>query len=264
MHTITSPANQVIKDLLRLKKSGNRRDLGLVLVDGQREIKMAIKSGWEIEKLCFCRELAGKEDFFGVNDNIIISVPAAIFQKISYKENPDGYLAVFKLKQNQGIMSASPKNPLFIVLENVEKPGNIGAIIRTATAVGASGIIVNDNQTDIYNPNVIRSSEGEVFSQNIVIKSRPETVSWLKKLGVVCLAAVTNASKNYTDLDLSGPIAIVLGSEARGLSREWQNDADIKIKIPMSGNIDSLNVSVAAAVISFEAKRQREKRQDKK
>jgi len=263
MHTITSPANQIIKDLLRLKKSGNRRDLGLVLVDGEREIEVAIKSGWEIDRLYFCQELAGKEEFLGVNDNIIISVPTAIFQKISYKENPDGYLAVFKLKQDKGVMPDSSGNPLFIVLENVEKPGNIGAIIRTAAAVGARGIIINDNQTDIYNPNVIRSSEGEVFSQTIVVRSRLETVSWLKKSGIVCLAAATNASKNYTDLDLSGPIAVILGSEAEGLSQEWQDEADFKIKIPMSGNIDSLNVSVAAAVISFEAKRQRENKQDK-
>ena len=146
---------------------------------------------------------------------------------------------------------------MIIVLENIEKPGNLGAIIRTAYAAGATAIIINDNQTDIYNPNVIRASEGYVFKEKIVSASVKETIKWLKENKIKSYGAATSGKLVYTKVDLREPLAIILGSEADGLSREWLKAANELVKIPMQKGMDSLNVSVSAAILVFEALRQR-------
>ncbi|MFA5024401.1 MAG: RNA methyltransferase [Patescibacteria group bacterium] len=259
MITISSLSNSKIKDLIRLKKAGERRVRGLILIDGAREIEMAKKAGLEIVELFYCPSLIKKAAgrFFELKSEQIIEVTEPVFSKICYKEKPDGFLAVAKPSMSNLDTLKLSKNPLVVVLEAVEKPGNLGAIIRTAVAVGADALIINDNQTDIYNPNVIRASEGLVFVKPVVIASVEETVEWLKKQKIKSLAAATIGSKNYTEVNFKKAAAIILGSEANGLSQKWLKAANELIKIPMQEGIDSLNVSVSAAVIAYEVLRQR-------
>lgn len=261
MVTISSLSNPSIKNLLRLKKAGERKKLKLFVVDGLREIELALSTGQDVVSLFYSPDLIkDKQELISVvrsKKGEIIEVTKNIFQKICYKENPDGFLAVVKL-QERGLADIKlNRNPLLVILEGVEKPGNLGAILRTAYAVNATAVIINDSQTDIYNPNVIRASEGMIFSQTVVKASVSETLEWLKDHKISSFAAATSGSKEYTSVDLSGPAAFVFGSEANGLGREWLEEADRAIKIPMRHGLDSLNVSVSAAVILFESIRQR-------
>jgi len=260
MITISSLSNQKIKDLVRLQKASERRRQGLILIDGAREIELAKKSGVQIIELFYCPALIKKADgrFFGLKSEQIIEVTEPVFSKICYKENPDGFLALAKPAVFTLETIKLSKNPLVIVLEAVEKPGNLGAIIRTATAGGVDVLIVNDNQTDIYNPNVIRASEGLIFSLPIVLTSVAETSKWLGEQKIKSFAAATTSSKNYTKVNFKKALAIILGSEAEGLSQEWIKSVDEVIRIPMQKGIDSLNVSVSAAIILYEAIRQRQ------
>lgn len=261
MDLINSVNNQRVKDLVKLQKASERREKKLIIIDGAREIESAEKSGVEILELFYCPSLIKKEvkDFFGLDREKITEVAEAVFMKICYKEKPDGYFALAKIKE-LGLNEITVKGaPLVIVLESVEKPGNLGAIIRTAYAVGADAIIINDSQTDIYNPNVIRASEGFVFNKQIAVAPVEETVAWLKKNKIISYAAATTGKNNYTKEKLLGPTAVILGSEAFGLSDKWLKSADKLVKIPMEKGIDSLNVSVSAAVILYEALRQRGK-----
>ena len=266
MQIITSTANQAVKDLVKLRKTAKRKEKDLVLVDGQREVVVAIGAGWVVERLFVCEKILKKTKNFQVylkdNEVKLTLVSEEVFQKISLKEKPDGVLATFFPKHQDISSLVLPERPLVIILESVEKPGNIGAIIRTAAAAGVHLIIINSNQTDIYNPNTIRSSEGEVFTQKIVKMSAQDTVLWLKKNKIKPFGAIVDGAKDYTKTDLSGPVALVLGSEASGLSTFWRNEVKEKIRIPMAGKIDSLNVSVAAAVIAFESLRQRREKRD--
>lgn len=259
MLTISSPNNLKIKNLIRLKKAGERRAQGLILIDGAREIELAKIAGQEIRELFYCPTLIkkGGGKFFNLAEDKIIEVTETVFKKICYKENPDGFLAVAKVAPDNLDSIKLSAQPLVVILEAVEKPGNLGAIVRTAYAAGVDLIIINDNQTDIYNPNVIRASEGLIFSKPVVLASRLETVAWLKKNKIKSLAAATSGSQAYFKSDLKKAVAIILGSEAEGLSRAWLESADKLIKIPMEKGIDSLNVSVSAAVVVYEALRQR-------
>ncbi len=254
---ITSSQNEKIKLINNLlKKSKWRRIQKLFVIDGSREIKEALKAGIELKEFFYCPELSrGEAIKVAVKKTNLVS--QTIFRKLSYKEKPDGALAVFIQKQLSLKDIKLSKNPLIIVLENIEKPGNIGAIIRTAYAAGVDLIIINDSQTDIYNPNIIRASEGKLFNVPLIILSRNETAIWLKKNKIISLAAVTKAKQDYFSFKLNRPLAIVLGSENQGLSTAWQEQVDEKIKIPMQTGADSLNVSVATAIILFEALRQR-------
>jgi len=262
MVTISSLSNPSVKDLLRLKKAGDRKKFGLFVVDGQREIELALSAGQAVVSLFYSPGLAkGNQDLVSavrLKKGEILEVAESIFQKICYKENPDGFLAVVKLQEKSLADINLSKNPLLVILERVEKPGNLGAILRTAYAVNSTAVIINDSQTDIYNPNVIRASEGMIFSQTVVKASVSETLVWLKSHRITSFVAATSGSQKYTSVDLTGPAAFVFGSEANGLSREWLEGADQAIKIPMRRGLDSLNVSVSAAVILFESIRQRE------
>lgn len=257
---ITSLANKLIKDTAVLKKAGERKNRGLFLIDGQREIEMALRGNFEIVSLFYCPELIGSDPVIpgAIEPEKMVEVSRVVFSKICYKDNPDGFLAVAKAKYKE-LKDLPVKNEfLLIILENVEKPGNLGGIIRTAYAAGAEAVIVNSGQTDIYNPNVIRASEGYVFEKNIIVASVEDTQRWLKENKVKSFGAATVGTKSYTTANFNGRAAIVLGSEAEGLSEKWLAGADQLIKIPMEAGIDSLNVSVSAAIIVYEALRQRE------
>ncbi len=257
MTNINSLENKKIKELIKLQKAGFRKKTGQFLIDGLREIELAISAEVSIIDIFYCPELAKKNLSAAFKQFNIIEVSAAVFKKISYKENADGFLALAARKVKDIFSLKLSRNPLVVVLETVEKPGNLGAILRSAYAAGVEAVILNDSQTDIFNPNVIRSSEGHIFTNQIVAASVKETVKLFEKLGIKSFAAATSKNNNYTEADFSGPSAIILGSEAQGLSKEWLKLADNKIKIPMKPGIDSLNVSVSAAIIIFEALRQR-------
>ncbi len=254
---ISSPSNPRIKGLIRLQKSASRRQQDLVLIDGRREIELAIASGLEIKEIFYCPELAAKEKSIPESWQGQFLVTKAVFKKVCYKEKPDGFLAVARPKKCALKDIILPKKPLIVILENVEKPGNLGAIARTAYAAGIDLIIVNDSQTDIYSPNVVRASEGLIFALPIVSISREETISWLKRKKIASLAAATSAAHDCYKADFKKGVALVFGSEADGLSREWLTESDGQIRIPMRPGVDSLNVSVSAAIVIYEALRQR-------
>ncbi len=262
MKKISSLDNSIVKNIVKLKKPKERDQQGLLVVDGHREIKLAIQNNWEIINLFYCPSLdKGKvnnaKQFFALEQVKIIEASEAVFKKICYKSKPDGFLALIKSKTlSLADIRLSP-NPVVLVLENVEKPGNLGAIIRTAVAGGVNVVIINNSQTDTYNPNIIRASEGYIFSEILVKASFMETINWLKDNKIKIFGASTSKALEYTKANLSGPIAVVVGSEAQGLSLKWLEAVDQLIKIPMLASLDSLNVSVATAIILFEALRQR-------
>jgi TrmH family RNA methyltransferase len=218
---------------------------------------MAMGAGFEIDKLFFCLDFAGKRRMEEIEDDLIISVIPTVFKKIAYRENPDGFLALAKLKNLELEKIKLSKNPLVIILESVEKPGNLGAILRSADAAGVDAVIISDQRTDIYNSNVIRASLGTVFTNQVAVSSAKEIKKWLSHNKIKSLAATPEADKLYTEVNYKGGIAVVVGEEHGGLSKDWLEKADEKIKIPMAGKIDSLNVSVSTAIILFEAVRQR-------
>ncbi len=253
---IDSQQNEKIKNIVKLREAGReRKKQGLFVVEGAREINLAMAGGVEIENFYFCPDYSKNKPELA--EEKIIEVSKNVFQKISWRENPDGLLAVAKIKKLAlGNIKLSAK-PLIIILEAVEKPGNLGAILRTADAAGADAVIINDSGTDIYNPNVIRASQGTAFTVPTVVSSIADTKEFCKKNKIKIFAAAPGAELEYTEADYNSGCAILLGAEDKGLSQDWLKAADQKIKITMRGRIDSLNVSVSAALIVFEAIRQR-------
>ena len=258
---ITSPQNPRIKAVCELQeKSRERRKQGLFVIEGRREITMAIDAGYTIETLFYCDEMNDAQEFATHFGNEKTSTPLSenVFKKIAYRENSDGLLALARMRNNKLEELKLSKNPFIIVLEAVEKPGNLGAILRTSDAIKADAVIVCEPLTDIYNPNVVRSSLGCLFTQQIAVCKSEEAVKWLHDKAITTYAAELNASQWYHETDLSKPCAIVMGTEADGLSSFWLQHANARIKIPMRGKVDSLNVSVSTAVLAFEAMRQRD------
>jgi len=258
MIIIDSLQNEKIKNIVKLREAGReRKHRGLFLIEGRREINLALKGKIKIENIFFCPDYAKQKP--EIDEEKLIEVSKKVFEKISYRENPDGFLAVAKFREEKlENLILNPK-PLIIVLEAVEKPGNLGAILRTADAAGADAVIINDAKTDIYNPNVIRASQGTVFTVPTVLSSIAETVKFCKSKKIKILATTPDTKKEYTKIKYAEGSAIVMGAEDKGLSQAWLTSADEKIKIKMRGRIDSLNVSVSTAIILFEAIRQREK-----
>lgn len=267
---ITSPSNDNIKRIVKFLKDGAlRKQEGVVIVDGQREINEAIKAGWRIKEFFYCQNFFKDFKEEKNNKNFIFfqktceqseknyKLSEKVFEKISYKKNPDGYLAVLSAKVLNFSNVKLKDNPLILILESVEKPGNLGAIIRTAYASGVDLIILNDQKTDLYSPNVIRSSTGFIFSMPLIISSVKETINWLSKKNIQILLTSLNTEKSYFLIDFNKPTAIVFGTEAFGLSDSWIKSGVEKIKIPMISGVDSLNVSVSVGVIVYEAIRQR-------
>lgn len=258
---ITSLQNPRIKQVVMLQqKSKERIKQNLIVIEGCREIRWAIEAGFKAKSVFFCQELLNREssDVLNLLDpDIKTEVSREVFGKIAYREGSDGLLllsAPINYRLDELILS---ENPLIIVLESVEKPGNLGAILRMADAAKVDAILICDQLTDIYNPNVIRSSIGCAFTKQVVACTTEEAVAWLKTKKIKTFAAALTAQKYYHQVDLTIPAAIVMGTEADGLTDKWLNSVDEGIIIPMLGKHDSLNVAMATAIITFEALRQR-------
>ena len=256
---ITSIQNQRVKDIVKLGDARNRRKQNLFVIEGARELSLALAGGYTIRNLFVCNELLTGDGETAIHKAGIPAemVSAEVFRKMAYREKSDGIIAVAipKFMSFENINLSS--NPFIIILEAVEKPGNLGAILRTADAAAVDAVIVCDPLTDIYNPNVIRSSIGCIFTQQVIACNSEEALQWLKQSGITIWAAELTTSEWYHQANFTQPSAVVMGTEADGLTGFWLNHADHRIKIPMRGCIDSLNVSVSTAVITFEAMRQR-------
>ncbi len=254
---ISSLQNDLIKNVVKLSKPGERRKQNLIIIEGYREIILGIQAGFEIKVLFYCNELLKDKSLLEFQESELVEVTEEVFSKIAYREGSDGIIALAEPRFLKLDEIKLPENPLIIVLETVEKPGNLGAILRTSDAAKVDAVIICDNQTDIYNPNTIRSSLGTIFTNQVVCCSNEEAYEWLKKHNIKSYATSLKAEKMYYSIDYSAPSAIVMGSEAYGLSDSWHKNADELIKIPMGGKVDSLNVSVSTAIVLFEAVRQR-------
>ena len=253
---ITSLQNPRIKFILRLRtNSRERRQDGLFLVEGIDEIQLALSAGHRPTTVVCAPDLARRE--LTRTEGERVSVTEAIFRKLSLRENPDGWMAVFNRPKFTADELRLTPNPLLIVMEAVEKPGNLGAILRTADAAKVDAVIVCDRRADVYSPNVVRASRGALFSVQILELTSGAALEFLRTHGVKVVAANPNAGEDYHRADLKGPLAITVGTEDAGLSPLWLENADIQVRIPMSGQVNSLNVSVAAALLVYEALRQR-------
>jgi len=255
---IDSLQNEKVKNIVKLRGSaGARKRQGLFAIEGRREIDLALAGGVEIENLFYCLDYAKQKP--AIAEEKTVEVSKNIFSKISLRENPDGLLAVARIKELQLENIKLRAKPLLIILEAVEKPGNLGAILRTADAAGADAVIINDAKVDIYNPNVIRASQGTVFTVPVALSSVDETINFCKNSKIKIFVTTPDAKMEYIKVDYTSACAMVFGAEDIGLSKKWLEAADEKVKINMRGKIDSLNVSVSAAVVLFEAVRQRGK-----
>ncbi|MGL4909298.1 MAG: TrmH family RNA methyltransferase [Bacteroidales bacterium] len=258
METISSLQNPRIKHLLSLtQKSRERKASGCFVAEGVREISLAQSTDYQIESLFVCPSIYKSSNLSLPKAQKYFEVSQAVFEKLAYRPSTEGLIALVKQKTLSLAQIQSPQTPFYIVLEGVEKPGNLGAILRTADAAQATAVIVCDPQCDVYNPNVVRSSVGCLFTQQIACCSSPQALEFLLNKDVNILAAELTAAEFYHQVDMRSSTAIVMGTEADGLTDFWINNAHKRVKIPMRGVVDSLNVSVSTAVISFEAMRQR-------
>jgi RNA methyltransferase, TrmH family len=260
MHfTITSTQNPKVKNLLALEKPRERRKQGLFVVEGRKEIRLALDAGYKIGNLFFCEELISSAELeeFDPGNKLLIPVSREVFEKIAIRESSGGLLAVGEQKTHRLDAIKLSNNPLVLVLESVEKPGNLGAVLRTADAAGVDAVIICDPKTDFYNPNVIRSSVGCIFTNQVASATSQETLQWLEKRSITPYSTYLKAARPYHTVDFTKPSAIIMGSESTGLSEAWINEGQNPIIIPMQGRVDSMNVSTAAAVVVFEARRQR-------
>lgn len=258
MEKLTSVRNPKIKELVSLQqKSSLRREQGLFVVEGRRELRHCIDAGFLLDSVFFCPE-AGD----GILPEIpsecrIFEVSAEVYEKIAYREGTEGIIAEVKTR-TLSLEDLDPGgNPLIMVLESVEKPGNLGAVLRSADASGADAVIVCDPKTDLFNPNLIRASIGAVFTVPTVCCTSEEAIKWLKAKGIKIFTAQLQDSAWYYETDFSQGSAIIMGTESTGLTDKWRESADSHIRIPMLGRLDSLNVSVSAAILLYEAVRQR-------
>lgn len=286
IETITSAQNRKVKELLTLlEKSKARSAAGLFVVEGQRELGHCLDAGFIPETLFICGEvMAVQNNAVNVaktghlSENIegkdgldalvakaealnprlgVVQIPAFLYEKVAYRGSTEGIIAeVHSVPRSLEDLRLG-ENPLVMVLESVEKPGNLGAVLRSADAAGADAVIVCDPLTDIWNPNLIRSSVGAVFSVPVAVCTSADAIAFLKKRGIRILTAQLQDSEWYYDTDMTGATALVMGTESTGLTQAWRDSADAHIKIPMLGRLDSLNVSVSAAVLLYEAVRQR-------
>ena len=268
IENITSAQNAKIKELLALQeKSKERRRKGLFVVEGRREIIHCVEAGYEPHTFFICRDIITEKEFDSimgaVEDNFcgmtcqIIEIPQHLYDKVAYRGGTEGVIAEMHCKEMSLDSLKLKENPLVVVLESVEKPGNLGAVLRSADASGVDAVIVCDPLTDMYNPNLIRSSIGAIFTVPVATATSEEAIAWLKNNGIKIYTAQLQDSEWYYDTDMKGGTAIVMGTEATGLTDVWRKAADAHIKIPMLGRLDSLNVSVSAAILMFEAVRQR-------
>ena len=263
---ITSMQNPKLKNALALKDRRDRDETGLFLIEGYREISRALQGKVVIENLFFSETL-----FLGSNEPALLSeiqnqgaemysCTEQVLRKISYRDRPDGLVAVAR-QMDTSFQNFAPqfssKNPFLLIAEAIEKPGNLGTILRSCDAVGVDAVIVSDKCTDLFNPNVVRASVGTLFTQPVIEAEGIELLRFLKKNHIQILAATPHAEKEFTKTDLTGPLAIVVGTEQLGLSKLWMDAADIQVRIPMKGEADSLNVATATTLLLYEVLRQR-------
>jgi RNA methyltransferase, TrmH family len=259
---ITSPANPRIKQLVALRRRRGREQSAVTLVEGFAEISLALAAGVRPQALYCCRELAAPGSL-GVTAQAasagaeIVWVSRPVFEKISYREGPDGWLAVVPAVPDRLDQLRLTASPLVLVCAGLEKPGNLGAILRTADAAGVEAVIAADPVTDWANPNVVRASKGTIFSVPVASAPTRDVLAWIGTHGLQVVAATPDAHQLITEADLTGPTVIAVGAEQAGLSGEWLDRADVRLRIPMFGLADSLNVAASAAIICYEAVRQR-------
>lgn len=259
---ITSLTNSRVKAAVRLRDRRERETTGLTIVDGAREIGRALDAGVTVRTAFVAPDLLRTPEAVAVAGRLrgrpgTVETSTAVLAKIAFGERSDGIVAIVEVPGRALADLQPPPEPLVVVVEGVEKPGNLGAILRTADAAGVAAVVAADPLTDPFNPNAIRASLGTIFAVPVVTATSAETMAWLAANGIRAVAAVVDATTSYTDADLSGAVAIVLGSEATGLSAAWRAADVTPVSIPMAGVADSLNVSTAAAVLLFEAVRQR-------
>ncbi len=260
---ITSVHNPQVKRLLKLRDRRGRETEGQMLIEGGEEVALALEAGVALNATWLCptlprfakqADLRGRLEAAGVP---ITEVNDTVFERLAYQENPDGWLAVAPLMRPELDSLQLPPAALILVCEAIEKPGNLGAMLRTADAAGAHALIVCDANTDVNNPNVIRASRGALFSVPLAVATSSEALTWLKKRGIQIVAATPAATRDYTGVDLRGAVAIAVGAEDTGLSAGFLDQADLAVRIPMTGRVNSLNVSASAALLLYEAVRQR-------
>ena len=253
---ITSAQNPKVKRLLALQKDSSlRRESGLFVVEGRRELEHCVAAGFEPDTIFVCPALYGPVD---TRNCRIIEVSREVYDKVAYRGGTEGVIAEMKARERRLEDLHLPENPLIMVLESVEKPGNLGAVLRSADAAGADAVLVCDPLTDLYNPNLIRASIGAVFTVPVAVCTSEQAIAWLKSRGIRILTAQLQDSSLYYDCDMRLGTALVMGTESTGLTKQWREAADAHIRIPMLGALDSLNVSVSAAILLFEAVRQRQ------
>jgi len=262
VETITSAQNPKIKNLLLLQeKSKARREQGLFVVEGRRELEHCLEGGFQIKTVFYCPEIVDSSsvcDLLRMTDVRLIETPEQLYKKIAYRDSTEGIIAEVAYKERTLEDLNLPENPVVVVLESVEKPGNLGAVLRSADAAGADAVLIGDPLTDLYNPNLIRASIGAVFTVPVVAAPSAQIIAFLKERGIQILTAQLQDSSLYYDVDMRRGTAIVMGTESTGLTDLWRKAADAHIRIPMLGRLDSLNVSVSAAILLFEAVRQRQ------
>ena len=297
VESVTSASNPKIKNLLLLQeKSKARKEQGLFVVEGRRELEHCLSAGFTVRTLFVCPEIAdglteegvvsqisgyprpdkregpageasgrGRSEAEAICDTIpsavkplVIEIPEQLYRKVAYRESTEGIIAEVEYKSLKLEDLKLPENPLIMVLESVEKPGNLGAVLRSADAAGVDAVIFCDPLTDLYNPNLIRASIGAIFTVPTVAASSEETIAFLKARDIQILTAQLQDSSLYYDVDMRRGTALVMGTEATGLTDVWRQAASAHIRIPMLGRLDSLNVSVSAAILLFEAVRQRQ------
>jgi TrmH family RNA methyltransferase len=261
--TITSAQNPAVKHLVKLRDRRTREKEQLTLLEGYRELTRAGEYGMELVECYF-----SPEHFLGSNEYPLLESIAAkgvkvtrlapyLLEKITYRERPEGLLAVARMRDHSLEKLPEFDKPLYLVAETIEKPGNLGSMLRSADASGTDAIIVCERMTDLYNPNVIRASTGAIFSVPTAVCDNQSALDYLRARGVKILAATPHTDFKYTDVDLTQPVAVVVGAEQTGLTDFWMEQADLKVNIPMLGQIDSLNVASAATILLYEAARQR-------
>ena len=261
--TLASPSNPRIKAAARLRERRQRDATGLTLVDGARELRRALESGVEVVEAFVCEPLLAGADARAALDALrargvaLTSTTETAFAKLAFGDRAEGLVAVVRVPSLALDHLRLPAEPLIVVIEGVEKPGNVGAVLRSADGAGVDAVIAASPRTDLANPNVIRASAGTIFAVPMAAAPTDEVVAWLRERRVRILAARVDGTLAYTAADLTGPLAIVVGSEAEGLTDAWHGPGIETIHLPMLGIADSLNVSVSAAVLAYEASRQR-------
>jgi len=260
---ISSLQNPRVKQVVRLRDRRDRDRDGLMTIEGYRELLRAQENGYPVEEVLFCPEMFRGENEFPLLEMLrasgarITQVAAHVFRKMAYRDRPEGVLGIAP-QIRSGINDLRVGAwPFLVVAEAIEKPGNLGTILRSADATGVDGLVLCDRCTDLFNPNVVRASTGMLFSVPIAEASSAEALAWLRERGIAVLAATPHAEQLYTDVDMTQPLAVVVGAEQYGLSDVWMREADIQVRIPMLGQADSLNVATATTLLLYEVVRQR-------